>query len=246
VVTFASKEDRRAVAVPFAAFVHTLGVALLLAISFFSPVELLRPPAVMVFLNPAPPPPPPPLKGSPLLSTPDKDEPPKPQETPDPDKKLEFLDRTTPLEIPDEILKPRTELQFGIETGLEQGDIQGMEGGVLGGVVGGVPGGIIGGVIGGTGTDVFPQPDIGPVPLRQPRPNYTVEAIRKKISGVVTLFVVIDVQGKVRVLKVLRSIPELDGQAIEVVEAGWLFKPALKNGRPIASLAELQVAFNLY
>ena len=44
----------------------------------------------------------------------------------------------------------------------------------------------------------------------------------------------------------LRSIPELDAEAVRVVEEEWLFRPAMKNGRPVASLAELVVTFNLY
>ena len=79
-----------------------------------------------------------------------------------------------------------------------------------------------------------------------PRPTYTVEAIRKKISGEVVLRALIDVKGKVKVLDIVRSIPELDTEAVRVVERDWLFRPATKNGRPVATIAELVVTFNLY
>ena len=77
-------------------------------------------------------------------------------------------------------------------------------------------------------------------------PKYTVEAIRKKITGEVELRALINEKGKVRVLDVIRSIPELDEEAIRVVEEEWLFRPATKNGRPVACVAVLSVTFNLY
>ena len=92
----------------------------------------------------------------------------------------------------------------------------------------------------------FPKPDVGPRPIRSPRPRYTEEAIREKVTGSIKLRVIIDEQGLVHVWKVLRSIPELDEQAIEVVESSWRFAPATKNGRPIKSLADLVVRFNLH
>jgi TonB family protein len=79
-----------------------------------------------------------------------------------------------------------------------------------------------------------------------PQPSYTRQAIRDNVTGAVVLRVVIDERGDVRVLKVVRSIPELDEEAIRVVEAGWRFHPATKNGRPVAALSDLVVRFNLY
>jgi TonB family protein len=83
-------------------------------------------------------------------------------------------------------------------------------------------------------------------PIRTPRPSYTVEALRQKITGEVILQVVIDTQGRVEVLRVLQSVPELDEEAVRVVENEWRFRPALKNNRPVPTLAELFVAFNLF
>jgi outer membrane biosynthesis protein TonB len=57
---------------------------------------------------------------------------------------------------------------------------------------------------------------------------------------------VIDERGSVRVLKVLRSVPELDEEAIRVVESSWRFHPATRNGRPVAALSDLIVRFSLY
>ena len=232
---------------------HLLVLAALILIPILFPPSNMEPRLVMLFLNPAPPPPPPLQRGEPLLLQRDSDVVPKPQpdrteDSDDPEEIPRTSDRMVlPLDIPDEILKPNVEIQYGAEDGFDFGDPLGMEGGIPGGVVGGVPGGVLGGIIGGTGIYGIPQaPDVGPRPIRMPRPSYTVEAIRRKISGEVVLQALIDARGKVKILKIIRSIPELDKEAIRVVEEEWLFRPAMKNGRPVPSLAELAVTFNLY
>jgi protein TonB len=155
--------------------------------------------------------------------------------------------RLPSLQFPDEILAPAFELT-GTDYGFLDGSADGLPSGIPGGVLGGVPGGLVGGVVGGTGDDLprLPAPDVGPSPIRMPQPSYTRQAIRDNVTGAVVLRVVIDVRGGVRVLKVLRSIPELDAEAIRVVESSWRFQPATKNGRPVAALSDLIVRFSLY
>jgi TonB family protein len=79
-----------------------------------------------------------------------------------------------------------------------------------------------------------------------PQPSYTRQAIRDNVTGAVVLRAVIDERGDVRVLKVVRSVPELDEEAIRVVESSWRFHPATKNGRPVPALSDLVVRFNLH
>jgi protein TonB len=149
--------------------------------------------------------------------------------------------------IPEAMLSPSFDVPAGFEDGFTDG-AGGLAGGVPGGVLGGVPGGLVGGVVGGVGAELprFPTPDVGPSPVAMPQPSYTRRAIRDNVSGAVVLRVVIDERGRVAVLKVLRSIPELDEEAIRVVEADWRFRPATRNGRPIPALSDLVVRFNLY
>lgn len=252
VLTFPHKERRRWYTVPMALTIHLAVLAVLFLFPILFPPKIV-PELVPLYLNFAPPPPPPLKAGSPLALERPTDVVPKP--TPEADEQEGAEQTFNPnrltwmMKIPDEILKPRVDIEYGVEDGFDFGHPLGMEGGVPGGVVGGVLGGVLGGVIGGTGTGVprnLQQPDVGPRPIRMPRPTYTVEAIRKKLSGEVVLKALIDVRGKVKVLEVVRSIPELDQEAIRVVENEWLFRPAMKNGRPVASLAELVVTFNLY
>jgi periplasmic protein TonB len=155
--------------------------------------------------------------------------------------------RTAPS-ISEDMLSVRFDLPPGDEIGFDDGERDGMTGGMTGGVVGGVPGGLVGGEVGGTGAALprFPKPDVGPSPIRMPQPSYTREAIRNNVQGAVVLRVVIDEQGKVEVLQVLRSVPELDAEAIRMVESRWRFQPATKNGRPVSTLSDLVVRFNLY
>jgi periplasmic protein TonB len=150
--------------------------------------------------------------------------------------------------IPPEMLSASFDVPRGVANGFDDGDPDGMPGGSPGGVLGGVPGGIVGGEVGGSGSALprFPKPDIGPSPIRMPQPSYTRDAIRDKVEGAVVLRVIIDEQGKVEVLKVLRSVPELDEEAIRVVESRWRFQPATKNGRPVPTLSDLVVRFHLY
>lgn len=251
VETFPHQERARWLTWPVALSAHLFVLLAVILMPILFP-EQVQPQLVKLYLNFAPPPPPPLLDGSPLVIERATDVVPKPQPDEEPEdpntEEVTLSDRLTlPTEIPEEILKPEIDLQHGIEDGSDFGHPFGMETGIPGGIVGGVPGGLLGGVIGGTGTDIPRQrPDVGPQPIKMPRPTYTVEAIRKKVSGEVVLKVIIDVRGRVKVLSVVKSIPELDQEAISWVEKEWRFRPATKNGRPVDSVAELSVIYNLY
>jgi len=62
---------------------------------------------------------------------------------------------------------------------------------------------------------------------------------------VVTLESVIGVDGKVGRARVLRSIPQLDAAAIQTVRQ-WVCSPAIKGGRPVATIAQAPVSFRIY
>lgn len=219
--------------------VHAAAIGTLAFLSLFSTQIDVSPALPAAFLLFAPPPPPPIRRGSPEAT---------PASQPVPAASTTFDSKMFFAAIPDAILSPTFDLGPGVEDGFDDGNLDGLPGGVLAGVLGGVPSGLPGGLLGGTGTELprFPNPDVGPRPIRRPPPRYTEEAIREKVTGSVRLRVVIDEQGLVHVLKILSSVPELDEQAIRVVESSWRFSPATKNGRPIKSLADLIVRFNLH
>ena len=81
--------------------------------------------------------------------------------------------------------------------------------------------------------------------IEKHEPEYTQEAKDAKIEGSVLLSTVIDVDGYVRDIKVLRSLdPGLDANAVSAV-ATWVFKPAEKDGQPVAVSAHIEVNFRL-
>lgn len=231
---------------PLGLAAHALALAAIVVMSLFSAPEYLPPNASLTtVLQFAPPPPPPALvRGASL------------EQSSQTRAHLVSSDTRTfvptpTFTIPDEMLTPAlpmADVPTGFENGFDDGDANGMLGGMFGGAIGGVPGGLVGGIIGGTGTELpqFATPDVGPRPLRMPLPSFTEEAVRENVRGSIKLRVVIDEQGKVRVLEILRSIPELDDEAIRTVESSWRFQPAMKNGRPISCLSDLVVRFNLY
>ena len=216
-------------------FAHGLGLTLIVLATLYAPIEAPSHVAA-VALNLAPPPPSPLQQGSPTgVET---------TTLPSSPVATAVVPHVVPPGLSAEILSARFELGAGVEHGFPGGEDDGMPDGIPGGLVGGVPGGLVGGPIGSTGTAITPE--VGPRPIRMPQPSYTREAIRDNVSGVVVLRVVIDERGKVKVLKVLRSVPALDAEAIRVVESEWQFHPATRQGRPVPALSDLVVRFNLY
>ena len=120
-----------------------------------------------------------------------------------------------------------------------------MAEGVEGGVVGGVPGGVLGGVIGGTGDGPVMDYDQPPRAIRLTQPKYPPDAFVKKIEGTVEVEILIDANGNVARARVIQSIPALDQAALKTVYR-WRFSPAIKNGRPVATIANAPVAFRIY
>ena len=228
---------------------HAVALVLLIFVPIFTPPELPdHQDYIRALLYDPPPPPPPPLpKGSAIRQEPVKPEPPKPvAEEPNPQEFTAPIETPRPQENP---LRPepavRPEDQFGSESGSEFGLAEGMEGGIEGGQVGGIPGGVLGGVVGGTGTSPVLDYDSPPRPIKQTKPQYPQEAFIKKVEGRVVVEIVIDSTGRVVRARVIQSVPLLDAAAIQCVYQ-WVFQPALKHGRPVATIALAPVNFRIY
>jgi periplasmic protein TonB len=101
-----------------------------------------------------------------------------------------------------------------------------------------------------------PLPPPSPVPVRlhagikAPRkiadapPVYPALARTAHVQGVVILEAVIDAQGSVASVRVLRSIALLDNAAMEAVQQ-WKFTPALLNNEPVPVVMTVTVNFML-
>jgi protein TonB len=116
------------------------------------------------------------------------------------------------------------------------------------GAVGGVAGGLAGGVVGGTGTAPVPASRVAHPPqiIRRVQPAYPLAARRNDIEGLVVIEAVLDRSGRVEPdIKVLKSIPVLDAEAISAVRQ-WRFRPARNaGGEPLRVILEIPIRFVL-
>lgn len=225
---------------------HALAIGLLVLIPLLWPELPPEHPDYIraLIYNPPPPPPPPLPKGSGLIEKMEPAKPVTPETKPEEPKLTAEIEVPKERELKPEAREPETE-QAGSVTGSDFGVAEGMESGQEGGVVGGVPGGVLGGVVGGTGDGPVLDYDQAPRPIKITRPQYPQEAFVKKIEGMVELEILIDANGRVVRARVLKSIPLLDAAAIQTVQQ-WVFAPAIKNGRPVATVAMAPVTFRIF
>jgi TonB family protein len=84
-----------------------------------------------------------------------------------------------------------------------------------------------------------------PVAIHKPSPDYTTEAMRAKVSGSVLLGIIVDAHGKVTHPRVIKGLGMgLDENALETVR-NWKFKPATREGVPVAVHYEVEFHFKL-
>ena len=215
--------------------IHGAMIAALIIVPLMGTVDLPEPDQVVraffvspVQIAPPPPPPPPPAPGVRAAV--------KPPEVVRPTEPARFV---APIEIPTEVV-PERSLDLGIE------------GGVPGGVEGGVPGGVVGGIIGGLPAAPAPPAKVvrvggqlhPPKQIHRVDPKYPDLAREARVQGFVIIEAHVGVNGVVKDMKVLRSIPLLDDAAREAV-AQWRYQPLLLNGEPTEFLLTVTVKFNL-
>ena len=80
--------------------------------------------------------------------------------------------------------------------------------------------------------------------VRQVKPSYPHTAIIMRVQGAVILEAIIDREGRVENLKVLRGHPLLIPAAFEAVQQ-WRYRPTLLNGQPVEVLTQVTVNFSL-
>jgi TonB family protein len=86
-----------------------------------------------------------------------------------------------------------------------------------------------------------------PVPLARVNPEYTADAMRARIEGRALLEAVVLADGSVGNVTVVRSLDSTYGLDRKAVEAAsqWRFKPATKDGMPVAVAVTLEFTFTL-
>jgi TonB family protein len=135
----------------------------------------------------------------------------------------------------------------GIGTGRGTGVGSGTGAGVGPGSGGGMGGGSGGGIGSGIGPYVVGGGVKAPQALFEPRPNYTEEARKARIEGIVLLQLVVRKDGSTDSFKVLRGLSYgLDESAISTIANKWRFKAGTKNGVPVDVQILIEVTFRLF
>jgi protein TonB len=125
-------------------------------------------------------------------------------------------------------------------------------GGVPGGMSGGVPGGIVGGVV--VASAAAPPAPIVPVrvggeikepkKIRHVNPIYPDVAVAARVHGNVVLECLVDPQGRVTEVTLLRGVSILNSAAIDAVKQ-WRYTATLKDGVPVSVILTVTVTFQL-
>ena len=102
---------------------------------------------------------------------------------------------------------------------------------------------------GGTGGGPY-QIGNGVLPPRVKRsvdPQYTAEAMHAKIHGAVMLAAVVQPDGRVTDIRVIRSLDRSFGLDLKAIEAArkWEFYPGTRFGMPVPVLVNFELEFNL-
>lgn len=96
-----------------------------------------------------------------------------------------------------------------------------------------------------------------PVVINQSEPQFSEIAREQKISGIVAVSLIVDVQGKPENVHVTKSIADtvdskhraaaltLDQAAIDTVK-NYKFKPATKDGKPVPIILNVTIKFEAY
>jgi TonB family protein len=87
--------------------------------------------------------------------------------------------------------------------------------------------------------------DTRPVLLNNPQPSYTIKARTEGIEGTVRARVLIGSDGRVKRVRILTGLR--DGLSYEAMDAAYrmIFKPATKNGQPVAYWRAVEIQFRL-
>ena len=226
--------------------VHVLVIGTIAAVPLlYMSAAMPEVPDVMAFVvtslpPPPPPPPPPPAPAAKKVVT-------------QPEAKPTHVARAVPIQAPAEIINEDFDTEAAVDDGLP--------GGIEGGVPGGIPGGVVGGLL---ESKIIPPPPPAPLPepvvppalvrvggaitapalLRRVAPEYPSIAVNAKVQGIVILEAVVDRQGRVEDVKVLRSVTLLDAAAIAAVRQ-WRYSPLLLNGQAERFVLTVSVSFSL-
>ena len=128
-------------------------------------------------------------------------------------------------------------------------------------VVEGVPGGVPGGLVGTVAAAALPAPPPPPAPPTSPvrvggnidapellfsvQPTYPPLAVQANLEGVVILEAIVDRDGAVSDVTILRSVDRLLDVEAERAVRQWRYSPLVLNGRPERFVLTVTLSFHL-
>lgn len=86
-----------------------------------------------------------------------------------------------------------------------------------------------------------------PEVLTEVKPEYTADAMRMKVQGVVEVEAIVMPDGSVDQVRIVRSLDDrwgLDQKAVEAVKR-WRFRPGTRLGKPVPVLVNIELTFTL-
>ncbi len=87
--------------------------------------------------------------------------------------------------------------------------------------------------------------DTKPVPIRMPAPEYPANLKKAYVTGLVVVELNLDEKGKVIEAQIVKSNrKQLEIYAVSAAK-NWAFKPALKDGAPVACRISVPIQFSL-
>jgi TonB family protein len=87
--------------------------------------------------------------------------------------------------------------------------------------------------------------DTKPVLVNTPRPRYTEIARRNKVQGVVTARILVDANGQVKQVIIIKGLPDGLNEQAERAAYQLRFRPATKSGEPVAFWQLINIEFAL-
>lgn len=83
--------------------------------------------------------------------------------------------------------------------------------------------------------------------VTETKPRYTPEALKARIQGAVLMEAVVEPNGRVGAVDVIKSLDTRHGLDAEAVKAlkQWTFKPGTKDGKPVPVRVEIEMTFTL-
>jgi TonB family protein len=83
--------------------------------------------------------------------------------------------------------------------------------------------------------------------VREVKPQYTAAAMNARIQGTVRLECVVQSDGHVGRVRVVRSLDPVFGLDREAIDAArqWVFVPAMRAGKPVDVVVTIELLFTL-